>query len=134
MSFLSSAVQRPRPLGIALLTLWSLVVGVALTVLAMYAVYGIRRIPAVLAAFQSAPDALVGLAVATSVAYVVMAYGLWTLRPWGRWLAIAFAIVGLVFGFFTLPIGFLGVAVSLGSVWYLTSYQTRALFRPPDTP
>ncbi len=118
-----------RPLGVALLALWAVVVGVGVTALAVYAVYGIRTIPEGLAAFQRNPEALVGIAAAVSTVNFVMAAGLWTLRPWARPLAIGFSVLALVVGMFTLPVGLASVLLSAASVWYLNDHRTRAVFR-----
>ncbi|MEK6851893.1 MAG: hypothetical protein AABY30_05075 [Candidatus Thermoplasmatota archaeon] len=116
-------------MGIALLALWSLVVGVAVLALTLYAIYGIERIPVALAVFQYFPQGLVTIAVGVLAVEVVTAYGLWTLSEWGRLLGIVFALISFGTGMLTLPIGFVGVLFSLATVWYLTEKKTRSLFR-----
>ena len=121
--------RRGPPAGIALLSLWSLVVGGAVLTLTLYAVYGIGKIPVALAVFLSFPQGLVMIAVGVLAVEVVTAYGLWTLREWGRLLGIVFAAISFGAGMLALPIGFVGVLFSLATAWYLTEKRTRGLFR-----
>lgn len=128
-----NAGTRDRPKGVTLLALWSVILGVSVTVLAVIAVYWFHRIPDALEAFLDVPEALVAIAVAVSAVNLVIAYGLWTLRPWARLLAIGFAVVSLVFGMFTLPLGFASVLFSLATVWYLSEHRVRGAFLPAGT-
>lgn len=121
-----------RPKGVTLLSVWSVIVGLSIAVLAVVAVYGIRTIPEALAAFLDAPEALVAIAFGVTGVHLVMAYGLWNLRPWARVFAIGFAAVGILFGMFTLPLGFASVLYSLATVWYLSEQRVRAAFVVPD--
>lgn len=128
---MSAAIgRRNRPRGVTLLTVWSVVVGIAITVLAVVAVYGFRTIPEAFSAFVYVPEALVAIALGVSAVNLVIAYGLWNLRPWARLLAIGFAAVSLVFGMFTLPLGFASVLFSLATGWYLSEHRVRAAFIP----
>ncbi len=133
---MSAAVgRRNRPRGVTLLTVWSFVVGISVAVLAVVAVYVFHKIPEALGAlldgvFLDAPEALVAIAFGVTALNLLIAYGLWNLRPWARLLAIGFAAVSLVFGMFTLPLGFASVLFSLATGWYLSEHRVRAAFLP----
>ena len=116
-------------MGVVLLALWSLLVGAAVLGLTLFAIYGIGTIPVALAAFRYFPQGLVAIAVGVFSVEVVTAYGLWTMREWGRLLGIVFAMISFGTGMLTLPIGFVAVLFSLATVWYLTEKKTRGLFR-----
>jgi len=126
----AASASRVRPAGVALLSAWSIVVGLALAVLVIVAVYVLRTIPAILGVFLDAPEALVAIALGLTSLHLLMAYGLWNLRPWARVLAIGFAGVSIAFGMLTLPFGFASVLVSIATVWYLSEAKVRAAFRP----
>lgn len=116
------------------MAVWSVAVGASLLALAGYAVYGVHVIPRALAAFLPYPDALVAIAGLICLVEVAVAIGLWSLRPWGRRLAIAFALAGIAFGLVTLPVGVVSALLSLGTIWYLNDSDVRAAFREPGVP
>jgi len=126
------AVRGDRPLGVTLLSLWSVVVGSAILAAAAYYIYVRLEIPRPLFdMFRGFPDALVAIAAVVLGFHLLTAYGLWNLKPWGRFLAYALALLGVAVGMLTLPFGMIGVVVSLTTAWYLTEHKTRALFRNP---
>ena len=121
--------RRPRrPPGVTLLAVWSVVVGVGVLVLAVYAVYVIALIPRALAAFVGAPWALVVLAGLVALLEFVTALGLWTLRRWAWPLAVGFSIAGIVLAGFTLPYGLVSAAFGVASTWYLAGRPVREAF------
>jgi len=119
---------RNRPKGVTILSVWSVIVGIGVSVSAVVAVYGLHVIPVALEAFVDVPDLLVAIALGITAVHFLMAYGLWNLRPWARVLAIAFAAVSLVFGLFTLPVGFASVLFGLATVSYLSENRVRNVF------
>lgn len=126
--------HRHRPPGIVLLVAWSVVVGVSIGPLAAYEVYVRREVPQLFSAFLAAPDALVAVAVLVGLLQIVIAVGLWSLRPWGRLLAIGFAVASAAFGFVTLPAGVLAIGFSAATVWYLRGREAREAFLPRGPP
>jgi len=121
-------------MGIALLAVWSLVVGAAVLGLTLFAIYGLGTIPRALVAFLEFPEGLVLIAAGVFAAELVTAVGLWTRREWGRLLGIVFAAISFGTGMLTLPLGFVGVLFSVATVWYLTEKKTRSLFRAGRRP
>ena len=107
-----------------------MVVGVSILVLTLLAVYVWRQLPVALyGTFRDIPEVLVAIAAVVLGLHLLMAFGLWTLRPWGRLLAYGFALAGVAVGMLSLPLGIVGVAVSLTTALYLTEPKVRAVFR-----
>jgi uncharacterized membrane protein (DUF2068 family) len=111
------------------------VVGVGIAAIAVLAVYGFGVIPVALRAFQSNPEVLVGIALVVGGIHLTAAYGLWGLRGWSRLLVVALSLAGVVFGIFTIPLGFASVMLNIVTFWYMTHHRVREVFatasRPP---
>lgn len=122
-------MRADRPRGVTLLAGASVIVGLGLLILAFTAIYVLRLLPQALAIFVEFPEGLLGLAAAVAAIQFLIAYGLWTLRPWARLGVIGFSIVGLAIGMLTLPFGFAAVLLNTANVWYLTEPRVRAAFR-----
>jgi len=129
------AVSRGRPRGITYLALYCAAIGVGVVPVTLWAVYVPPRvIPRVLAAFQNNPEALVGVALVVAVLFGLTAWGLWNLHGWSRLLIVGLSFVGIVFGLFTLPLGFASVMLNLGTFWYVTHHRVREAFAKPPRP
>ena len=129
-------VSGGRPRGITYLVAYYALVGVGIVALAIWAVYFWRQIPEALEAFRYQPEALVAIAVVVGGVHGWTAWGLWNLRAWARLFVIVLSIAGVVFGLFTLPLGFASIMLNLGTFWYVTHHRIRAAFArtpPPAT-
>lgn len=128
---MAEAPTRARPRGVALLALWNAFLGVAAFVAATVA-YVVRWLPTLLyATFWDKLAALVGIAAAVMGVQLLAAYGLWTLRPWGRYLEYGLAAAGIAAGMLSLPFGAIGVMLSSATWWYLSDARIRGYFRAP---
>jgi hypothetical protein len=78
------------------------------------------------------------LAVGAGIAWILAAFGLWSLQPWARMFAMiiaGFSLFEAVLAFFQFPgsgIGF-GMAIMPGLIlWYLNSREVKAAFGEAD--
>ena len=114
--------------------------GITLTALYHYLAGGFFLLATVVAVFPTLLFGLVGVGedagafipmllfgffalvcMALSLLYLIVGYGLWTMRPWARLAAIALGFVGLMFA----PIGTLAGAVT---IYYLLKPEVAARF------
>ena len=119
-----------RPDGVTVLSVYHFVVG-AILALSVCAVLAIL----VAAFLDGSPDATIAgillalAAIALSIflaANVATGWALLKMQEWGRWLAIALAVLSLP-GF---PIG---TAIGGASIWYLLQPQVKDAFLSPIT-
>lgn len=126
---MAGAPRRVRPRGVTLLALWDAFLGIAAFVAATVA-YLVRWLPSLLyATFWDKQAALVGIAAAFMGVQLLAAYGLWALRPWGRYLEYGLAAAGIAAGMLSLPFGAIGVVLSSATWWYLSDARIRGSFR-----
>jgi hypothetical protein len=104
------------------------IVGAGIVAVTLVAIYGFQKIPVVLEYFQPFPEVLVAIALAVGAVHEFAAWGLWNLRWWARPLVVGLSMAGIVFGLFTLPLGFASVMLNLATFWYLTHRRVREAF------
>lgn len=124
-------MNRERPRGVTLLAIYFALAGAGIVAVTAYAIYVLRTIPRALGDFVYFPEVLLVIAALVAAVHALASYGLWTLRPWARFLAIAFALLGIAIGMLALPLGVIAVVVNVGNVWYLRDPRVAGLFRPP---
>lgn len=127
-ALLNDAEGKARPRGITFLALYYAVVGIGLVALTVVGIYVWRTIPRALEAFSDNPEPLVGIAVIVGSVHGSAAWGLWNLRRWSIVLVVGLCALGVVFGLFTLPLGFASVMLNLTTFWYVTHHRTRKAF------
>jgi len=66
--------------------------------------------------------AIGGVLTIIGIIQFVIAFGLWTLQPWARIVAIVFAIIGLI----NIP---LGTIISIILLWYLFKPEIKEAFK-----
>ena len=120
--------MRGRPLGITFLGFLYVLVGLGLMLVTYYAIAVLRVIPQALAPFVAFPETLLYIAIALATVHFLVAYGLWTLRPWARQMVIAFSAIGLVIGLVTLPVGVFVLVLNAANVWYVNGREVRRAF------
>jgi len=105
------------------------IVGVGIPAIAIWAVYVWRHLPqALIPSFQNNTEALVVIALVVGGVHVTAAWGLWGLRGWSRLLVVALSLAGVVFGIFTIPLGFASVMLNIVTFWYMTHHRVREVF------
>ena len=122
--------SKQRPDGLTMISGWFylsgaffLLVTVTIAFLTLAFGFGIPNDTGML--IPTAVFGVIALAfMAMSLLNLVVAYGLWILRPWARIGAIALAIVGLMF----MPVGTIVGALTL---WYLLKPEVAAVFDRP---
>jgi len=121
----TSTVVRTRPVAVTLLAVLKMFTGAGWLLMALLFTFVWRGGPG-----KEPALAILG-AVCLSIALLaaLCAYGLWTLKPWGRVLQIAFSCLGLVIGF---PIG---TVISIVILIYMFQPGVRVLFsgRPVES-
>jgi hypothetical protein len=65
--------------------------------------------------------ALGAIGIIIGLIYFLIAWGLWTLKPWARMMAIIFAVIGLL----SFPVG---TVISIIILWYLFKPEIKAAF------
>lgn len=110
------------------------VVSLGLVAVTVLAIYFFHTIPRALERFQSNPEILVGIALVVGGIHGLAAWGLWNLLGWSRLLVIGLSLAGVVFGLFTIPLGFVSVMLNIGTFWYVTHHRVRAAFAKAARP
>lgn len=139
-----------RPTGVVLIGLYHALSGLFLLMVAFALAIGGTVLGAMLAAGHDGIFGGLGMAVgmlgalfffAYALIAAIAAYGIWTLREWGRIMSIVLAVISLVFsvpGLLMMGVHlhlFFGayrlfrIAISVLIVWYLVQPQVRAVFR-----
>ena len=135
--------ERVRPLSIVVLTILALILGVLalLAGAAMFLVAGLlahmhspmpMHMPMTLPAYMLM--ALGGFYVAVAVIYFVTAYGYWTGRGWAWIVGLALAILGIILGVISFPIGILDIIVNAVIIYLLTRPAVREYLGRAPTP
>src|SRR5437870_3790847 len=121
-----------RPRGIAILAALQVLASVALLVGGLVLVVAASLPPSVDVQGEAAAFALGAVLILLGVLSLIVAWGLWTLQPWARKVAILFAIVSLGTDVVSILTGNYGNAVALLFdlllIWYLTRPGVRAAF------
>ena len=140
-----------RPAGVVLIALYHVAGATILIVMAIAAVFGGGMLGAIFGGMNDAPVRGIGLGFALGIlggAFLLLsalvsamaAYGLWTLREWGRITAIGLAVLSLLFSLPSLLMlgmhfmfGFgtyrlFRIVVSVMIMWYLLKPETKAFF------
>lgn len=151
-----------RPIGVTLIAVFHFISALFLLGMAMLLFIGGTLLGAMFggSTFGSATGAGLGFMVGAlggivfigfAIVAIVVGYGTWNLREWGRVLSIVLAVISLLFSFpGLLMMGvhlhlFIGtyrlfrIAVAILIIWYLMQPQIRTLFqqrtvRTPATP
>lgn len=140
-----------RPVGVSFISiLYFINVGVyiVLLVLTIVAPETLRSMLGAASPEGAGPSVLLNLGRLLAIYFAVMAvliglvaFGMWTLRNWARWVTIiiaAISLIGSVFGFvelaqnFSLPailLTLLRVGLSLLVLWYMLTPKVGAAFR-----
>jgi len=114
----TATVARTRPLAVTLLAILKILTSLGWLLIALLFTFAWQGGPGKEVAF-----AIVGaIFLAIALVAALCAYGLWTLRPWGRVLQIAFSCLGLILGF---PIG---TVISILILVYMFQPGVKVLF------
>src|SRR5256885_12929913 len=121
-----------RPRGIAVLAVLQILASLALLVGGLVLVVAASLPPSVDVQGEAATFALGAVLILLGVLSLIVAWGLWTLRPWARKAAILFAIVSLGTDVISIVTGNYANAVALLLdlllIWYLTRPGVKAAF------
>jgi len=138
-----------RPTGVVLIAVYHFLAALMLAMVGVSLLVGGSIFNAMIGGPNSSILAGLGLLVgvvgaifflAFTLVYAVAAWGLWTMREWGRILSIVMAVVSLLFslpGLLLMAVAmnlFLGgyrvlrIGISVLIIWYLTQPQIKAAF------
>jgi uncharacterized membrane protein (DUF2068 family) len=122
--------QKGRPLGLTILSILYLLAALGAILLAF-------AVSTVLSAMLSESMGLVtGFAsvilIIAGIVSLIIAYGLWTGRKWGWWIAIIFAVLAVLGNLVSLVSGHIGAIVAIIIeaiiIYYLTRPHVKAYF------
>ena len=121
-----------RPRGIAILAALQVLASVALLVGGLVLVVAASLPPSVDVQGEAAAFALGAVLILLGVLSLIVAWGLWTLQPWARKVAMLFAIVSLGTDVVSIVTGnyenAVALLIDLLLIWYLTRPSVRAAF------
>ena len=139
--------ERVRPTSVIALTVLAIIMGVfallagAAMFLAAHILATVPQAHRYLPLFVSATQMIIlgGFYVGVACVYFFVAYGYWSGRGWAWTLGIALAVLGIIFGVLSLPIGLLDVIVNAVIIYLLMrrdvkEYLGRAPPAYPPTP
>lgn len=139
-----------RPTGVVLIAVYHFLAALMLTLVGVSLFAGGTIFSALMGRSSSGVFAGLGLLVGVvgglfflvfALVYAVTAWGIWTMREWGRILSIVMAVISLFFslpGLFLMAMSmnlFLGgyrvlrLGISVLIIWYLMQPQIKAAFR-----
>jgi uncharacterized membrane protein (DUF2068 family) len=128
-----------RPRGIAILAVLQILASVALLVGGLVISVAAGLPPSTDVQGEAAAFALGTVLILLGILSLIVAWGLWTLQPWARKVALVFAGISLATDVASIVTGNYGSAVTLlidlSLIWYLTRPGVRAAFvsRPAAT-
>lgn len=140
-----------RPTGVVLIGLYYLMSALFLVLLAIFLLVGGSVLGAMFGDVHGSPVGWLGVGLMVgmlggaifffyAVLAAIAAYGIWSMREWGRILAIVLAAVSLLFSFpgllfmglhlhlFFGSYRLLRIAADILIIWYLMQPQTKAIF------
>ncbi len=120
------AFPRERPSGVAVLAILQFILGVLLIMAGAFLLAG--QLGDGLA--EDVLATLGGLLLFMAIVGFLLGWGLWSLRPWARTIALIFACLWVIVGLLTVTIG-VGIIVALLAIlilWYLMRPEIKAAF------
>jgi len=140
---------KERPTGVTILAIleiiggiFSLIAGLMFLVLfvAMSSMIGGVPEAAPFAILLGAFGAVIGgLLILISIVCFIIAYGFWKGKGWAWVLGLIFAILGIISGLISLPMGIISIIINGLIIYYLTRPHVKAFFGraapiPPPPP
>jgi len=136
--------ERVRPTSVIALTVLAIIMGVfallagAAMFLAAHILATVPQAHRYLPLFVSTTQMIIlgGFYVGIACVYFFVAYGYWSGRGWAWILGIALAMLGIIFGILSLPIGLLDVVVNAVIIYLLMRRDVREYLgrAPPAYP
>jgi len=121
-----------RPRGIAILAVLQVLASLALLVGGLILVIAASLPPSIDVQGEAGAFALGTVLILLGVLSLIVAWGLWTLQPWARKVAMLFAIVSLGTDVVSIVTGnyenAVALLIDLLLIWYLTRPSVRAAF------
>jgi len=121
-----------RPKGIAVLAVLQILASLALLVGGLFLVVAASIPPSIDVQGEAGAFALGTALILLGVLSLIVAWGLWTLQPWARKVAMLFAIVSLGTDVVSIVTGnyenAVALLIDLLLIWYLTRPSVRAAF------
>lgn len=125
-------MNRSPPLGIIILAILEIIAGLGWLGLAsttFLAAGAAAAFPILGVVFGGALIVLAAVMFLIGVFSFLLAWGLWTGRPWARTAAIILAVLGIIVALFSLPGSFIALLINILIIFYLTRPHVKAYFR-----
>ncbi|HKW43042.1 MAG TPA: DUF2127 domain-containing protein [Thermoplasmata archaeon] len=125
-----------RPRGIAILAILQILVSIALLIGGLVLLVVPALPPSTDVMLEAAVFAMGPVLILLGLLSFLVAWGLWTLKPWARKVAIIFALISIGTDIVSIATGnysnALGLLIDLFLIWYLTRPRVRAAFVAAD--
>lgn len=126
-------MQKTRPTGVTIIAVLEALGGIIMLLagLGMVALGGFMALPGgmmpgvlgMMAGFLGFAFAIIG------ILSLIFAWGLWTGQGWAWTLTLIFAVIGILFGLFSLPGSILQIIIQAIIIYYLFRPNVKAFFR-----